>query len=314
MTQMAYGVRPRDRSRLNLVVTAVFLALASFLSIIRVCVRFTTGFVVDDYIILIVMVGATAVSIIDLACEWFIFLISAGQHIIHFAAIHLAVGRDIWTIPPRQIDDPLKFFYTSELIYIAVQQLTKFAVLAFYVRLFPQQYVQRGAYALMALCVLYPLAFESVTALQCTPVSYFWRKWRSPGKGWCINVNATVWAGAAINITLDIVILVMPLPAIKNLAMTKKQKLQILSMFGVGAFVTIVSILRLQSLVSFGRQQNLSWGLLPVTIWSLIELDVSIICVCMPAMRVFLRRTWPLVLRSTTCCSQGIMAQPWSTT
>lgn len=77
--------------------------------------------------------------------------------------------------------------------------------------------------------------------------------------------------------------------------------------------VTIVSILRLRSLVTFTNTANptckLYYDLVIFSeingfkgdfygagVWSTIELDVGIICACMPSMRIFLVRLFPRLL------------------
>jgi hypothetical protein len=64
--------------------------------------------------------------------------------------------------------------------------------------------------------------------------------------------------------------------------------------------VTVVSILRLQSLVHFVTSTNPTWDQYDVGKWSTIEINVGIMCACMPAIRVILVRLFPKVLGNTT--------------
>lgn len=68
-----------------------------------------------------------------------------------------------------------------------------------------------------------------------------------------------------------------------------------MSMFSVGAIVIFTSAMRLYSLVHFANSQNITWDYVEAGYWSLIEIDVSIICGCMPAHRMLLARTWPKI-------------------
>ena len=63
--------------------------------------------------------------------------------------------------------------------------------------------------------------------------------------------------------------------------------------------MTVVSIIRLQSLVQFANSKNPTWDNLPVTIWSTVEINVGIICACMPSLRVLLVRIFPKILGTT---------------
>lgn len=66
------------------------------------------------------------------------------------------------------------------------------------------------------------------------------------------------------------------------------------------ASVTVVSILRLRSLVTFGADsQNPTWEFFDVAMWSDIEVNVGLICICMPSLRLLLVRLFPKVLGTT---------------
>ena len=61
----------------------------------------------------------------------------------------------------------------------------------------------------------------------------------------------------------------------------------------------MVSILRLQSLLHFAKSQNPTWDNLAVSQWSTVEINVGMICACMPSLRVLLVRLFPKLLGST---------------
>lgn len=62
----------------------------------------------------------------------------------------------------------------------------------------------------------------------------------------------------------------------------------------------MVSILRLQSLVKYGTHSlNPTWEYFEVSKWSTIEINVGIICSCMPTMRLILVRMFPKQMGTT---------------
>jgi hypothetical protein len=71
-------------------------------------------------------------------------------------------------------------------------------------------------------------------------------------------------------------------------------------MFGVGFFVTVVSIIRLRVLLSFGTSYNLTWDYTSVGYWSTVELHTSVCCACMPAIRNLFRKFMPYVMGNST--------------
>jgi hypothetical protein len=130
--------------------------------------------------------------------------------------------------------DRSQIYFIDELLYIIIVSMTKIAILCFYLRVFPEQNFRRLVFAGMGLCVAYMLAFVFVSAFQCRPVSLAWTHWDGEHEGHCNNVNAQGWAAAALNIVLDIIILVMPLHLVLKLKLHWKKKLQISIMLSVG--------------------------------------------------------------------------------
>lgn len=63
--------------------------------------------------------------------------------------------------------------------------------------------------------------------------------------------------------------------------------------------VTVISILRLRSLVNFAASANPTWDQADVINWSNIEINIGIICACLPALRVILVHLFPKVLGTT---------------
>lgn len=57
--------------------------------------------------------------------------------------------------------------------------------------------------------------------------------------------------------------------------------------------------MRLQSLVFFAKTSNPTWDNLAVSQWSTVEINVGIICACMPSLRVLLVRLFPKLLGTT---------------
>lgn len=62
--------------------------------------------------------------------------------------------------------------------------------------------------------------------------------------------------------------------------------------------VTVVSGLRLQSIVHLDRANNPTRDFTAIIYWSSIEQDVGILCSCMPALRKMLIRAYPLAFAS----------------
>ncbi|TLD11905.1 hypothetical protein PspLS_11259 [Pyricularia sp. CBS 133598] len=203
------------------------------------------------------------------------------------------LGLDIWMLDPETINAFGKYFYATEIMYFAEVTLLKMSLLWFYLRIFPSRGVRLALWATIAFNIAYGLAFFLVGVLQCQPISYFWTKWDGEHQGTCVDINAVAWSNAGISIALDIWMLAVPLSQLQALRLNWKKKVGVALMFCVGTLVTVVSILRLQSLVAFARSDNPTMDSWDVTSWSVIEINVGIMCACLPSLRLLLVRIFP---------------------
>jgi hypothetical protein len=83
----------------------------------------------------------------------------------------------------------------------------------------------------MALDIAYLISFLPLYLTNCVPLSQLWNP--VPG-GWCrdptIGDNATI----AVNLMLDVAILVLPLPVLWRLQMSVRNRITITAMFSIG--------------------------------------------------------------------------------
>ncbi|KIX09440.1 uncharacterized protein Z518_00520 [Rhinocladiella mackenziei CBS 650.93] len=280
----ACGAPIRDRSSLVSGFGVGGGAVALVVFVVRICAKFivpaaSIGY--DDFNIAVAMVRSRKIMLISTPVA------------------NNGFGKDIWTIPFDSITLILKIYFIDEVLYITIISTTKLAILCFYLRVFPEKNFRRVAFCTMAMTVGYMIAFILVSVFQCRPVSLAWTHWDGEHEGVCNNVNAQGWAAAAINIALDLVILIMPLRLISKLNLHWKKKVQIMIMLSVGGFVTIVSILRLETLFHFATSPNVSWDGTAFGYWSCIEMDVGVICACMPALYSLFKYYFPQVFSGT---------------
>jgi len=87
----------------------------------------------------------------------------------------------------------------------------------------------------MVVNVLYATALTFASVFQCIPVQAAWTRWDGAVPAKCINAHAVGWTSAAINIILDIITVILPLPGLARLHMSTGQKIRIFLMFGLGS-------------------------------------------------------------------------------
>lgn len=63
--------------------------------------------------------------------------------------------------------------------------------------------------------------------------------------------------------------------------------------------MTVVSILRFQSIVAYAKSPNITWDYFDISIWSLAETFVGVICTCLPVFRLLVVRLFPALSGSS---------------
>jgi hypothetical protein len=59
--------------------------------------------------------------------------------------------------------------------------------------------------------------------------------------------------------------------------------------------VTIISIVRIKSLIDFTTSFNPTWEQFDVALWSTVEVHVGVICACMPSLQHIIQRLLPSI-------------------
>ncbi|KAH7091696.1 CFEM domain-containing protein [Paraphoma chrysanthemicola] len=288
ITSTICGLPTRDRGG-QLKAINIGLAVVSNLAVIvRMVGKFTVGkahhgFGADDACLLITVYTGMSNAI----------LIDRGT-------IPSGLGRDVWTLNFQDITNFVRFFYVMEVLYFVELTFLKLSLLLFYIRIFPGAQVKKLLWGTVAFNVAFGIAFILAGIFQCQPISHYWHGWDGEHpNGKCFNINALAWANAAISIAVDLWMLGIPLFQVAKLNMALKKKIAVCLMFMVGTFVTVVSILRLRSLVTFANSINPTWDQWDVSHWSIVEINVGLICACMPAFRTLLAGVLPKVFGST---------------
>ncbi|OAR02776.1 hypothetical protein LLEC1_02919 [Akanthomyces lecanii] len=213
------------------------------------------------------------------------------------------LGKDIWTLSPEGLKTFLLYFYVIENHFFLEITLAKLSLLLFYLNVFPDKFIRRLIWGTALFIFLLGVASTFVIIFQCLPVTYFWTQYDGHSTGKCLNIKAFAWCNAALNIATDIWMLGIPLSQIRKLKLHWKKKLVASIMFLTGLFVTVAAILRMQSLVHFADSTNATWDQLVVCFWCTIEVNVGIICTCLPTFRLILLRLFPRVFTVGTARS-----------
>ncbi|KAK1713391.1 uncharacterized protein BDZ83DRAFT_81249 [Colletotrichum acutatum] len=108
-----------------------------------------------------------------------------------------------------------------------------------------------------------------------------------------LDAVALFLATAASNIIMDLVLLILPIRPVFRLQTSLGRKLRLTGFFSLGLITTVTSILRLYLLSKIQQSEDLTWDAAPANITSFLEINLLLICACVPAMRQFFRALKP---------------------
>ncbi|KAL8719619.1 MAG: hypothetical protein Q9225_003393 [Loekoesia sp. 1 TL-2023] len=186
---------------------------------------------------------------------------------------------------------------------------TKTSICLFYLTLAKNQPIFK--WMTIATLVVVNVAGTALTFLnifQCHPVAGPFREPPPPNMK-CIDIIALYLSSAPINIITDLALLMLPMPILTAMRLPRNEKLILIVTFSFGAFVAAVDVVRIAYLQSaslsrlrngsgssLANQGDFSWIASLSFMWSAIEVDVGIICACVPGIKPLAAKIFPSLL------------------
>lgn len=147
---------------------------------------------------------------------------------------------------------------------------------------------------------MYCTASITVTIFQCRPII---RAFDKATPGTCINTAQFWFANAGFSIATDVIILLLPMPLVRRLAVPGAQKMALAAVFAVGIFAVITSCLRVTTLNLFATSPDNTYDIANV-MWTIVEPNVAVVCSCLPTLRPLVVKLLP-GLRSSSSSSKS---------
>ncbi|KAI8957757.1 hypothetical protein F5Y11DRAFT_363423 [Daldinia sp. FL1419] len=183
---------------------------------------------------------------------------------------------------PHSFKHFLQLFVTAEILWAVANTGVKFSILSLYTTLFPNPKFIHVCYATMAFTVVFMLGSLMGTFFCCEPIQYAWDKSIPGGK--CVGQRIAGFVSGVTNLAIDVFVVLLPMPMLYRLHMSLGSKLAIAVMFGVGAIIWVVSLLR----VLWIFKDNTIYGQYATplgVIYSILEPTLGIMNACVPTIR-----------------------------
>jgi fucose permease len=183
---------------------------------------------------------------------------------------------------------------------------SKTSILIFYLRIArnTQKLLRIASYITLAIVNIAGFILTFMNAFQCSPVS---AAYSADSTGHCMSIVTIYLCQAPVNIITDLAILVLPIPVLTGMRLPQRQKTILVFTFTLGIFVTVVDVVRIyylqqaadnQSLTHsrIGTGQDFSYNVSTALMWSAVEVNVGIICACIPTLKPLIHRILPSML------------------
>jgi len=119
-----------------------------------------------------------------------------------------------------------------EFLWSLSNTAVKISILHLYIKIFWIRRFRIVAYSVMALTICYCLVVFLEGFLLCRPFAYNWDKSIA---GSCAALDQAYLSAGIINILVDAIIIVLPMPMLWKLQLPVSKKIGLSVMFGIGA-------------------------------------------------------------------------------
>ncbi|KAI1422054.1 hypothetical protein F5Y12DRAFT_658377 [Xylaria sp. FL1777] len=234
----------------------------------------------DDYTILVSLAFAMATDVLNV---W---------------GCYYGYGKHAASLTEYERYEAFKSFYLTQITYKTSINLTKSSVLLLYLRIFSGvKWFKRTCIIVLTFVALYCVAVILATIFQCIPVAAAYDKTITDKV--CISNGPFWFANAGFSIVSDIIILVIPIPLVYSLQIPRVQKGALIFVFMLGVFVVITSCLRATTLNLQAKSRDPLYDVAS-TMWTVIEMNVAIICACLPQIRPLIVKLFPKIMPASS--------------
>lgn len=166
-------------------------------------------------------------------------MVTAGS-IAVCVGVTTGLGQHFLLLQPWQTKGFLKTFYIGNATYVTATALIKEALLLQYLRVFERGvFVRRFLIFLIIFTAFWGVAFSFLAWVPCVPVYTFWDNGGGPncfgyGSSYAAPFIATFQSHAAINMVLDTLVLIIPLPLFFKDGATACTRIRLVGLLSMG--------------------------------------------------------------------------------
>ncbi|GES62462.1 hypothetical protein ATEIFO6365_0005043900 [Aspergillus terreus] len=172
-------------------------------------------------------------------------------------------------------------------VFIPTMCMAKMSMITLYYRLNPFGTIWRVSVLAIAIVIVVPTpVLVLLYIFGCRPVALAWNP--EVGEGQCISRLSIMFTSSVLNAATDLMMVLIPIPLIRQLQMPLFVKVGALVMFFLGCITIITSIFRAIAFGDLFHRSDQSYHMAVPILWANAETTLVIICDCLPSFRRFL--------------------------
>ncbi|KAJ4318376.1 hypothetical protein N0V84_006885 [Fusarium piperis] len=246
----------------------VFTAIALLVVIMRVYVRgfMVKAFGADDWVII---------------ATWFA---SCGFAVVTIIQTKYGLGlKNLEDMPLENYYHFLLLQFIGAPFYISSILGFKLSLLLSYLRFMAAGFWYKATVIVAVACTLFHFSFLMAQINLCTPVRKQWDA--SVTGGSCLDGVPMYTTMASITMVFDVIVMLVPFPTLMKLQIPNRKKTVLLGMFAMGTFISIIQIVRIQTIKSLSNLIDSG----PLIMWSTVENNLGIIVASVPTLAPLVR-------------------------
>lgn len=198
--------------------------------------------------------------------------------------------------------------YVAFVLYNPILMATKTSILILYLNIAGKThtFLRIASFITLAVVNIGGIVLTFITAFQCRPVEAAYNL--AIQHPTCISIETIYLASAPVNVATDLAIFVLPIPVLTSLSLPLREKTILVLTFLLGIFVIVVDVARIYYLQLVATSIYSLTSVTPTTslqfsfnaslalLWSAVEVNVGIICACIPSLRPLVIRLMPFMI------------------
>ncbi|KAI8940225.1 hypothetical protein NX059_003929 [Plenodomus lindquistii] len=216
------------------------------------------------------------------AAEDYLMLVTLFTSSVMMAAItfftSFVVGRHSWNITQDDRQSGLHTYYVGAVCFILTVALTKIAILLQLAKIF-RPFTRRALYwvcwGLVGFVMLWTVGTILATLLICRPPGINVGDSRTLASQ-CTVTNWTIQG--VISMALDCVLMILPIPLVRQLHIPLKQKSLAFALLAIGSVVCIFSVIRTAFLYTLDPSNDATYDLFHIPLWFVLEALIAVCC------------------------------------